>query len=156
MMTSTWPDHKEYIPMQIPQVRVIRMINEFGKHFAKMAVTFSRDQWVNLSSMLTHWGQVTHICVSKLSIIGSDNGLSRGQRQASIWTNTGILLIGPLRTNFSEISNGIQTFAFMKMCLKMSYGKCRPFWLGLNVLRHKLIPGRDSSNALSEYRQCSL
>ena len=25
---------------------------------------------------LTHWGRVTHICVSNLTIIGSDNGLS--------------------------------------------------------------------------------
>ena len=33
---------------------------------------------------LTHWGRVTHICVSKLSILGSDNGLSPGQRQAII------------------------------------------------------------------------
>ena len=54
-------------------------------------------------SFLTHWGRVTHICVSKLTIIGSDNGLSPGQRQAIIWTTGGILLIGPLGTNFSEI-----------------------------------------------------
>ena len=32
-----------------------------------------------------------------------DNGLSPGRRQAIIWTSAGILLIGPLRTNFSEI-----------------------------------------------------
>ena len=44
-----------------------------------------------------------HICVGKLTIIGSDNGLSPGQRQAIIWTNDGILLIEPLETNFSEI-----------------------------------------------------
>ena len=52
---------------------------------------------------LTHWGRVTHICVSNLTIIGSDNGLSPDRRQAIIWTNAGILLIGPLGTNFSEI-----------------------------------------------------
>ena len=51
----------------------------------------------------THWGRVTHICVGKLTIIGSDNGLSPGRRQAKIWTNAEILLIGPLGTNFSEI-----------------------------------------------------
>ena len=50
-----------------------------------------------------HWGRVTHICVNKLTIIGSNNGLSPGRRQALIWTNAGILLIGPLGTNFSEI-----------------------------------------------------
>ena len=52
---------------------------------------------------LTHWGRVTHICVSKLTITGSDNGFSPGRRQAIIWTNAGILLIGPLGTNFNEI-----------------------------------------------------
>ena len=61
---------------------------------------------------------MTHICVSNLTIIGSDNGLSPGRRQAIIWTNAGILLIGPLGTNFSEIQIGIQTFSYMKMHLK--------------------------------------
>ena len=40
--------------------------------------------------MLTHWGRVTHICVGNLTIIGPDNGLSPGRRQAIIWTNAGI------------------------------------------------------------------
>ena len=69
--------------------------------------------------LLTHWGRVTHICVSKLTISGSDNGLSPGRRQAIIWTNASILLIGPLGTNFSEILVGIQTFSLRKMHLKM-------------------------------------
>ena len=47
---------------------------------------------------------MTHICVGKLIIIGSDNGLSPDRRQAIIWTNAGILLIGPFGTNFSEIA----------------------------------------------------
>ena len=53
--------------------------------------------------VLTHWGRVTYICVSKPTTIGSDNGLLPGWRQAIIWTNAGILLIGPLGTNLSEI-----------------------------------------------------
>ena len=85
-------------------------------------------------NMLTHWGRMTHICVSKLTIIGSDNGLSPGRRQATIWTNAGILLIGPLGTNFSEILIEIQSFSFKETHLKMSSGKWRPFCLGLNVL----------------------
>ena len=52
---------------------------------------------------LTQWGRVTHIFVSKLTIIGSDYGLSPGRRQAIIWSNTGILLIGPLGANLREI-----------------------------------------------------
>ena len=84
--------------------------------------------------LLTHWGRVTHICISKLTIIGSDNGLSPGRRQAIIWTNAGILLIRPLGTNFNEMLIEIRTFSFMKMHLKVSSGKWRPFCLGLNVL----------------------
>ena len=85
--------------------------------------------------VLTHWGQVTHICVGKITIIGSDNGLSPGRRQAIIQTNDGILLIEPLGTNFSEIWSEIHTFSFKKMHLKLSSAKWRPFCLGLNVLK---------------------
>ena len=82
----------------------------------------------------THWGRVTHICVSNLTIIGSDNGLSPGRRQDIIWTNAGMLLIGLLETNFSEILIKIITFSVKKMHLKVSSAERRPFWLGLNVL----------------------
>ena len=84
--------------------------------------------------ILTHWGRVTHICIGKLTIIGSDNGLSPGRRQAIIWTNAGVLLIGPLGRKFSEILIGIQTSSLKKMHLKMSSAKWPPFYLGLNVL----------------------
>ena len=84
--------------------------------------------------VFTHWGRVTHICVGNLTTIGSDNGLSPGRRPAIIWTNSGMLLIGPLWTNFSEILIKIPTFSFKKMRLKVSSAKRRPFCLGLNVL----------------------
>ena len=92
------------------------------------------DNW-----LLTHWGWVTHIYVSKLTIIGSDNGLSPGRRQAIIWTNAGILLIWRLGTNFSGISIDVHTFSLKKIHFKMSSGKWRPFCLGLNVLILKWI-----------------
>ena len=82
----------------------------------------------------THWGRVTHICVDKLTMIGSDNCLSPGRRQAIIWTNYGILLITHIGTNFNAILTKIRTFSFNKIHLKMSSGKWRPFCLGLNVL----------------------
>ena len=84
--------------------------------------------------LLTHWGRVTHICVGNLTNIDSDNGLSPSRRQAIIWTNAGLLLIGPLGTNFNEILIEILTFSFKKMRLKVSSEKRRPFCLGLNVL----------------------
>ena len=96
-------------------------------------------RFIIFHSFLTHWGRVTHICVNNRTIIVSDNGLSPGWRQTIIWTNAGIQLIGPLGTNFSEISIGIQTFSFKKMHLKMSSAKWRPLCLGLNVLKHVYV-----------------
>ena len=75
--------------------------------------------WWTRTVGLTLWGWVTHICISKIIIIDSDNGLSLGRHQTIIWTNAGILLIGPLATNSGEISIRIQTFSFKKM-----HGKC--------------------------------
>ena len=77
-----------------------------------------------------------HICVSNPTIIGSDNGLSPGRRQAITQTNAGILLSQTSGTNFSEILSEIHTFSFKKTLLKMSSGKCLPFCLGLSVLTH--------------------
>ena len=79
---------------------------------------------------------MTHICIGELTITGSDNGLSPGRRQAIIRTNAGILLIGTLGTNFSDILSQIHTFSFKKVHLKMSSGNWQPFCLGLNVLNH--------------------
>ena len=101
-----------------------------------------------LPRSLTHWGRVMHICVSNLAIIGSDNGLSPGQRQAIIWTNAGIFLIKPLGTNFSEILIENHIFSYKKMRLKLSSVKWRPFCLGLNVLMliHRLRPGHNGGH----------
>ena len=109
----------------------------------------------NSVASLTHWGRVTHICVGKPTNIGSYNGLSPGRRQAIIWTNAGISLIGPLGTNFSEILIGIQTFSFTKMYLKMSSAKWRPFYLGLSELIRKRLHSfakSDASWAPSQYK----
>ena len=104
-------------------------------------------------SMVTHWGRATHICVSKLTIIGSDNGLSPGRRQAIIWSNAGILLIWPLGTKFSELLIDIHTFPFKKIYLKMSSGKWRPICLGLNVLNNiDIIMDFSSQSLMSQYR----
>ena len=87
-------------------------------------------------SQLTHWGRATHICVGEYVNIGSNNDLSPIRRQAIIWTNAEILLIGPIGTDFSEILTEIYIFSFKKMHLKMSSAKWRRFCLGLNELNH--------------------
>ena len=81
-----------------------------------------------------------HKCVSKVIIIGSDNGLSPSRHQAIIWTDVGILLIKPLRINFSENLIEINTFSFKKMPLKLSSAKWHLFHLGLNELIHTSFP----------------
>ena len=120
----------------------------YWSNFALMAIALSPDMkklykyFQFLQALRPHWGRVTHICVGKLTIIGSDNGLSPDRRQAIIWTNARILLIGPLGTNFSESLIELMTFSFTKMRLKVSSAKWRPFCLGLNVLnsRSKSLP----------------
>ena len=100
----------------------------------------------------THWGRVTHICVGKSTIIGSDNGLSPDRHQAIVWANAGILIIGPLGTYFSENITGIQAFSFKKMHLKMSSAKWRPFCLGLNVVNKRGSRGLQPVCILAHWR----
>ena len=68
----------------------------------------SREHWRGYSVWYTtlyfnSFRPSDDLCVSKLTFIGSDNGLSPGRCQAIIWTNAGILLIRTLGINFSEI-----------------------------------------------------
>ena len=88
-----------------------------------------------------------HICIGNLTIIGSDNGLSPGRRQAIIWTNAGILLIGSLVTNFSEIFIEIHVFihdfwtfdlVFKNVVCKMAAIFSRPLCINDQVKIHLL------------------
>ena len=88
---------------------MVLLMSQFNFHFHHQEYSQCQMSW------LTHWGRVTHICVGNLTIIGPDNGLSPGWRQAIIWTNAWILLIGPWGTNFSEILFGIHTFSLTKI-----------------------------------------
>ena len=83
-------------------------------------VPMHRIEDKSLLVWLTHWGRVTYICVGKLTLIGSNNGLSPGLRQGIIWTNAEILLIGFLGTNFNDIQSQFIYFHSGK-----SISKCR-------------------------------
>ena len=91
-----------------------------------------------LKGCITCWGRVMHICVIKLNIFGSDNRLSPGRHQAIIWTNAGILLIGPIGTNFNDILIVIHVFLFTKIHLKMSPCKITAIvvWASMISWRH--------------------
>ena len=97
-----------------------------------------------LSNSLTHWGRATHICVSKLIIIGSDNGLSPIRCQAIIWTNAGMLSTGTLGTNFSEKLSEIHTLSF----------KQNVFWKLVAILsRAQCVRHHNRFNAFEEYKK---
>ena len=66
---------------------------------------------VTSDSMSGEW----YICFSKLTITGSDTGLSPGGRQAMIGTNAVIWVIGPLGKNVSGILIEIHAFLFEKI-----------------------------------------
>ena len=74
---------------------------------------------VSSNSHLTHAPLIPHIWVS----VGLGNGLSPVRRQAITWTNAGLLSIRRMRTNLSEIRNGILSFSFEKMHFKLSSAK---------------------------------
>ena len=131
-------------PFQFPQNPILLSLTCHNNHmfFSKFQfiVKLSRPMYHNQSYLyiFTHWSWVAGICVGNLTIIGSDNGLSPGRRQAIIWNNAGILSIGLLGTNFSEILIEILTFSLKKMHLKVSSAKWQPFCLVLNVLRESV------------------
>ena len=70
---------------------------------------------------------MTHICVTKLTSIGPDNGLSPGRRQDIIWNNAGILLIRISDTNFGEMLSETLTFSIKKCIWKYRLQNCGNF-----------------------------
>ena len=109
------------------------------KHQSSESLAFvwgiHRDRWIPRTKdqlrgkcfhlMTSSWNPRASVCVGNLATIDSDNGLSPGRRQAIIWTNAGILLIAPLRTNYRQILIEIHAFSFKKIHLKMSSAKWR-------------------------------
>ena len=100
---------------------------------------------------LTHWGRVTHICVSKLTTIGSDNGLSPGRRQAIIWSNAGIIVKLNRRNKFQwnlkrnwYIFIQANTFenVVWKMAAILSRPQCVKKWLCYSGHRVALVVHR--------------
>ena len=81
--------------------------------------------------MITHWDRVTHICVSQLIIIGSDNGLSPDRRQAIIWNKWWNIVIWTLGKKFQWNLNRnlyifIQENAFENVVWKLAVILSRP------------------------------
>ena len=93
-----------------------------------------QQQWY-CPCTLTHWGRVTHICIGKLTIIGWDNGLSPGRRQAiylnQCWNIVNLTLRSKLQWNFNRNSN----IFIQENALENVVSQMVSICLGLNVLR---------------------
>ena len=119
---------------QTPRFFSVQYTLVWPKHCSeKKLLKFSVMWFLNLCwlvSHLTHWGRVTHLCISKSTTIGLDNGLSPGRHQAINWTNAGILLIEPLNKlqwNFNRnLYNFIQENAFENVVWKTAAILSRP------------------------------
>ena len=79
---------------------------------------------------LTRRGQMTHICVRKLTNIGSDDGLSPGRCQAIIWTSTANIVYWTLRNKLQWNLNRnsyifIQENAFENVVHLISASMCQ-------------------------------
>ena len=103
-----------------------------------MATMLSMSPCVNSND------RMTRICVSILTTIGSDNGLSPRRCLTIIhylnqcWNIVNWTHGNKLQWNLIAI----QTFSFRKMYLQMSSAKWRPFCLSLDVLRQRTLSCR--------------
>ena len=85
-------------------------------------------------TVLTHWGRVTLICVNKLTIIGSGNGLSPGSIWShylnQCWNIVNWTIGNKLQWNFNRNENiFIQENAFENIVWKMAAILSRPQWV---------------------------
>ena len=76
----------------------------------------------------------THICVNKLSRHWFRYWLVHVRCLAIIWTDVGLLSMGPWRSYFNKILIKIQQFTLKRMHVRMSSAKYWPSYLGLNML----------------------
>ena len=122
------------------------MEKETTKHQRIHSTSVSKTQLKWIQNFLNVWQKffIINLQISRIYINNEHISeyllynfklLAPHRRQAIIWDNAGILLIGPLETNFSEILIKIQTFSLKKIRLKMSSAKCCSLRLSLNELK---------------------
>ena len=84
-----------------PLVQIMACTDQATSHYLNQWRLVYRRTYASLGlnelipRSLTHWGQVAHTWISNLTIICSDNGSVPGRHQDIIWTNAGMLLVGP-------------------------------------------------------------
>ena len=69
--------------------KIMTRFDYWNKIKTNTIVNYELINLVHCLTELTHWGQVTHICICKLTITGS--GLPPDRHQAIVWASAGIL-----------------------------------------------------------------
>ena len=123
------------ICLVVPVIQYAIIHNDTNNFFMQFTVG-TVVSFLTYREVLTHLPLIPHICVSKLGRHFSGNGLLPVWLQAISWIRTGLLLIGLLGTNFSEILIRILSFSFKKMHLKMSSAKVAAILSRGSELRH--------------------
>ena len=141
----------------MPNEFVINMVCCKKKHYLTSIpyINVSHVAHDILYAYLTHWGRVTLICVSKLTIIDLDNGLTPWLCHGIIRTNAGILLIEPLGTKFSEISIGIHPFSFKKSAFENAICKMTSILFRPQCMLVTYMPGLRVYCQFICYQICS-
>ena len=98
------------------------------------------------SQVLTHCGPVRHICISKLTIIGPDNGLLPSQHQVIIRPNARMLITWTIGRDFSKIISKIHLFEFRKIDLKMSSAQWQQCCVSRSVLNRQWQQWQDNES----------
>ena len=99
-------------------------------------------------SSLTHWSRVTHKGVSKLDIIGSDNGLSPGRHKSHFLNQCLNIVILTLGNNLH--GNLYPTFTFKKCICRQDIGR-RFFWASMRWSCKQEQPKTDQCNFVAAH-----
>ena len=144
---SRWPFSLERAPRSLTTMVKLQIPNmDYFWHNTDEA-----SHWPTPSIMLTHWGRVMHIYDGKLTIIGSDNGLSPGRRQAII--NASILSIGRFGISFSKFNRNVNIFiqenAFEYVLWKMAASFSRLQRASCQICKIGVAPAPGMSGTFS-------
>ena len=125
----------EYIPCYL---HMVACGGDITTLIVVTAVDATNDDKVGIMTilsvmLLTHWGRMTHLYVSKLTRIGSHNRLAPWPAPSHYLTQCWDIVNSNPRNWLRWILSKIHTSSFKKMHLKMSSAKWRQFCLGLNV-----------------------
>ena len=144
-LNQCWPRFMSPYGVTKPQwVKVMPSVNLSINGLVVPSTRLVVQKFVSSLKHMSHWCRIYES--GDLASVGSGNGLSPVRRQVITWTNAGLLSIGHLGTNFSEIRIEIRNISLKKMHLDMSSVKLaamssRGIRVNSSVANNALAPG---------------